>query len=90
MSYLNEDRLSPAELEFLLHYYYSPLPHPKWSGFQDLACMWVTQGILEELHTPGLWRVTDKGSAWLEMILATPVPKVSYLDPRFTYKATTE
>lgn len=70
---------SPLEIEVLLHYYYSPDPHPKHNTE-------VVSNIIHKFRNDGIFTVqvqpqlTDKGKAWLTIILNTPYPKQAFVD----------
>ena len=82
--------LSPVELEILLHYHYSPMKYRAPFGLQGwrrvmlAAC---SRGIASEEISTTLpegrtFKLTDRGERWIEMILATPMPVRSWIDPR--------
>ena len=70
---------SPLEIEVLLHYYYSPDPHPKHNteGVVNIIHKFRNHGIFTDQVQPYL---TDKGKAWLHLILNTPYPKQVFVD----------
>jgi hypothetical protein len=78
-------RNSPSNIEVMLHCYYSPEPHPRR---QAPAVQQAYRHFLEEgLIVPdgeGHFKTTPKGSAWVEMICATPYPVKQdvWFDPR--------
>lgn len=73
----------PGQLHVMLWHYFSPAPYP-----QPTRCHgeW-----LANLHAAGLidhnedfegWSATDKGRAYVEMILQVPLPVMRWVDPR--------
>jgi len=76
---------TPNDLEVLLHYYVSPTPHPRLtaSAVQESISRFLTNGILEKSDVwDSGYTVTNRGKAWLEMLLATPYPVYVWADPR--------
>lgn len=70
---------SPLEIEVLLHYYYWLDPHPKHNteGVAKIIHKFRVDGIFTDQVQPYL---TDKGKAWLHLILNTPYPKQAFVD----------
>lgn len=79
--------LTPFRLEILLHYFYSAEPHPRIKEACVLAVIdhWINQGVMQrEIYTEsaGGNRITEKGNAWVNFILDTPMPIPTWIDPR--------
>lgn len=73
------ERHSPAEIKAILHFYYSPEPY---DGFLPVN-KFVGAGILTFAEdTPAGYKLTEKGMAWVEMILSTPYPVSAWIDAR--------
>jgi len=70
---------SPVEFEVLLHYYYSPEPHPRHnsSAVSDAIHKFRNDGIFTYTVEPAL---TRKGRAWVKLILNTPYPTECFID----------
>lgn len=68
--------MSPFELRFLLHCYYSPEPFEAITNkvIGDFAEQMLTEGILLKAEEKNCYTVTEKGRVWVERILATPQP----------------
>ena len=73
--------MTPNELEILMHYYISPKPHPR---IDAPACQETTQKFMDdgifEFNGGDSYLVTEKGQAWIRMILKTPYPIPAYID----------
>lgn len=71
---MSEFRLTPLEMEMLLHFYCRPTP------FETPANADLVSQSLRRLHDAGLIdrmdfpSTTDKGRAWVERALSTPLP----------------
>lgn len=70
---------TPVEIEVLLHYYYSPVPHPSHNSpaVTDTIHKFREDGIFTKNVHPEL---TLKGRAWLKLILNTPYPTECFID----------
>jgi len=71
---------TPNDIEVLLHYYVSPVEHPRCTAPAVMATTsrYITDGILQ--HSEGSFVVTEKGAAWLKMILNVPYPTLAWID----------
>ena len=80
--------MSPSDIEVLLHYYVSPSPHPRVEApavakavvrfvHDDIFCV---TGETECIGSG--FRVTDRGEAFISMLLGTPYPEKKWVDPR--------
>ncbi len=66
-------KTSPITLEIVLHYYYSPDPYPHDSpAAKDSIQRLINDGILKSNPV----RITDKGIAWVLVLLRTPYPQL--------------
>lgn len=85
--------MTPNDLEILIHYYTSSKPHPRLSApavkasieeFLAFGILKLREDISAGTHADitklGMYRLTDKGRAWLSMILKTPYPKQVWID----------
>jgi hypothetical protein len=74
--------MTPYELEILLHYYVSPAPFARITAPAFLGAVGGLIGDdLLQLDEGG-YHVTDKGLAFVRMVLATPLPEQEWTDPR--------
>ena len=81
---------TPNDIEVLLHYYVSPEPHPRVEAdaVRQTIGRYLKEGILEEdkegtfvegTKKLNCYCVTDKGKAWLRLILSVPYPKQAWV-----------
>jgi hypothetical protein len=77
--------MTPAEIEVLLHYYYSADPSPRLHApiVQSSIKMFVFNGMLKEGGSAG-YETTSRGKALVKMLCLTPYPEreVRWIDPR--------
>lgn len=80
--------MSPLALDILVWYSTRAAAAGSFENFdmqpqQEIITYFVAQGILTpDIDVPDFYRPTDKGRAWLDMILDTPMPVQQWLDPR--------
>jgi len=83
--------MTPLALEMLLWFCTrtaeaGPFPNLKTHEPQKEIRNWMlADGIIEPwdfFSREPIYRATDKGRAWLDMILATPMPEQKWVDPR--------
>jgi len=76
--------LTPNALEILIHYFVCPDPHPRFHApaVKEAISHFLEEGILESNDSLdlGTYSLTDKGGAWLTIILQTPYPKQVWID----------
>ena len=80
-------RITPLHIEIMIQALCSPSVEPEES---EAACCFrlemETEGLIiserNEERRVLLWRATDKGKAWLDMLCKTPMPIASWSDPR--------
>lgn len=78
---------TPSDIEVLLHYNCSVIPHPRVHApaVKDAIEHYLSRGIIEvdPLRGSG-YKLTSRGEAWLHMICSTPLPKQFsvWKDPR--------
>lgn len=80
-------RNTPSSIEVILHYYYSPEPHPQWrtATVQLFLNNFIREGlIVPDSMKAGFYKTTPRGDAWVEMICHTPYPVEQnvWFDPR--------
>lgn len=80
--------MTPFEFDILLHYYVSSAPHrvelenpPIWP---ETRAWLLAEGLLE-LRSPtesgGAYRATERAKAYIEHVLATPLPVSKWVIP---------
>lgn len=75
----------PIDLDFFLHCHYACDPHPRKNApaYQEAARALFMKGLIVADHSTGNnYATTERGQKWLEMILATPLPELRWIDPR--------
>lgn len=76
--------MSPSDLEVLLHYHRTSMPHPRWDAPAVIGAIdgFLKDGIIVENQENRIktYTITDKGKAWLTMILKTPMPLTAWVD----------
>lgn len=76
---------SPLEIELLFHCYVSPERFPRIGApaVVEALLRFKVDGILQNRgpDTDLLFEVTEKGKAWIEMILSTPYPVSVWMSP---------
>lgn len=72
-------KFTPNDIEIIIHYYVSPVDHPRAAApaVQQSIKMFQDNGLLDI----GL-KITPKGMYWIEMLLSTPFPELKWIDPR--------
>lgn len=78
-------RLSPYELELLIHIYTTPLgfknsTHPVGSHLNNTLAYFITNKVIKEGDTVNGYAITPLGEAWLRSILVTPLPIKQYVN----------
>ena len=85
--------ITPFELKILLHIYAIADVLPEWDIplTRDTVAVFLQDGIIK---TPRVWSadhaeippqqfsLSERGNAWVEMILSTPYPVHRWADPR--------
>jgi hypothetical protein len=67
--------MSPFHLEILMHYLVSPAPfRTDNQTFREYRQYWIETGCIEAGKSSGEYCVTDKGRAWMDKALSTPMP----------------
>lgn len=79
-------RWAPGQIDLLIHCYATVAAYPYLGApaTTDWINQFLEEGILVPDTRPHVYRVTDKGTAWLFMMLSTPYPeqKSIWFDPR--------
>ena len=70
--------MTPNDLDVLIHYATLLGPHPRVEApaVQDAITRFIEDGIMID------YKITEKGNAWLRLILSTPYPVNQWCDPR--------
>jgi len=73
-------KMTPCMLEVFLHYYVSPAPHERFSApaVQESICFFLNNGLFEHRDS-NIYGVTEKGKAWIDAVLATPLPIAKWI-----------
>jgi len=75
--------MTPNCLTILIHYYVCPEPHPRIGAMacQKTVKIFIDDGIFEVVaDRKDMYVVTEKGRAWIRMILKTPYPIPAYIN----------
>lgn len=80
---------TPAQLRYLLHFYVttSPFPDPERASqhFAESMALFSHHGIVTR-HNGGKldreYSLTELGNAFIQMLIATPLPQRQFVDPR--------
>jgi hypothetical protein len=76
-------KISPNDLEILIHYNSNPItPFPRTGApaVDDAIDRFIDNEIIRSTARQSCYKLTSKGRAWLQCILATPFPKKVWLD----------
>jgi hypothetical protein len=76
--------MTPNDLDILIHYYVCPDIHERYyaPAVMESCREFVQSGIFVSSGEDGIFSVTEKGRAWMELILNTPMPILKWIDPR--------
>jgi hypothetical protein len=75
--------MSPLDLEVLIHYHCNPYQHHRHDSpcVADATKTFFMDGIIDKSNKTGSgYTTTEKGRAWLAMILKTPYPTQCWVD----------
>jgi hypothetical protein len=77
--------MTPNHIEIFIHYFVSPsdVAHPRRGSPAVFEAIWDLRnaGILDPIDEDlDMYRVTDKGRAWMAMLLGTPMPQLVWVD----------
>lgn len=72
---------TPNDIDVMLHYYVSPAKHPREEApaVREATAKFVRDGLLEP-QEEGHYSATDRGQAWVEMLLRVPFPRKAWVD----------
>jgi hypothetical protein len=73
---------SAHDIEVLLHHanVVGDWPRGRTPAYCDTVNKLMNGGLIDRVDFPA---VTEKGHAFIGMLLATPIPEARYIDPRF-------
>ena len=74
---------SPSDIEVLIHYFVSPTIHPRIDAgaVKSTINTFLKDGIfVSDTTNSNYYQVTEKGRAWLKVIVNTPYPKAIWVD----------
>jgi len=76
--------MSPSDLEVLIHYHCFPLKHPRCNAPAVIQAikMFLRDEIIKECENDSGYTTTEKGRAWVKMILSTPYPTQQWVDDK--------
>lgn len=74
---------SPSNLELLLHCYYSPERHERFTApaIQDGIVMLLHAGMIEPGDAPDTFGATEKGKAFVRHLMTIPFPEMAWVVP---------
>lgn len=77
---------SPCSIEVMLHFSYSPDPHPHAEApdVAEAIVRFMNEGLLKKrLGSDFGLRLepTERGRAWVRMICSTPMPVMKWVNP---------
>ena len=73
--------MTPNDIEILIHCYVCPRPHPRASapGVVETLNEFVFLGLVEKYGNT-MYRTTDRGKAYMEMLCTLPLPVQKWVD----------
>lgn len=76
--------MNTLAIEVILHCYYSPRPVPNYETrvVKETVSKFLDAGLIQSSDEFGVYIVTPRGRAWVEMLLDTPYPTCQWVDPR--------
>lgn len=74
--------MSPANIRTLLHIYYVGEPLPDTTIAREGVLSFMSLGLISKAETPSGYETTERGNAFVRMLIATPLPVVTYVDPQ--------
>lgn len=75
--------MSPSDLEVLIHYHRCPAQHPRYDApavIEATKKFLMDEIIKVDYGNESGYSTTEKGRAWLSMILKTPYPVQFWVD----------
>jgi hypothetical protein len=79
-----ELKMTPNDIEVLLHCHCSLEPHPRnhAPAVEAALGMFIRQGIIECGSKKDTFNVTERGAVLVQMLCDTPFPITNWTDPR--------
>lgn len=76
--------MSPLEVEMILHYYAASEPYPNEDcpAQQEAIARFEKHDLITKDDESGLYKTTERGEKYVDMLCSTPWPVVRYVDPR--------
>lgn len=81
--------MTPLALEMLIWFHTrpreaGPFPHIDYPPQTEIVTRFCQNDLVKpyDIERDGTYRTTERGAAWLELILQTPYPKQLWVDPR--------
>ena len=78
-------RLTPNDIEVLIHCHCHPEPHPRLNApaVSDAIQRFLRQGLIETVEdSNNTWATTERGRVLIDMLCETPLPEQRWFDPR--------
>ena len=75
--------MTAGTMHVLLWHYFSPEPYPVPTKIHNDIIADLTNDNLLYLDEAGILRPTERGFAYVEMLLTTPLPQQRWVDARF-------
>lgn len=75
--------MTPNDLEIILHCHTCALPHPRLhaAAVREAIEKFLADGLIERTtDQEEIYRTTERGVAWVTMLLVTPYPKRAWID----------
>ncbi len=72
--------MSPLEINFLLHCYYSPEPHERIDApaMGSVVTNLIAEGLIVA-NGKDIWKTTDRGNAHVEQLCNLPFPRLEWI-----------
>lgn len=79
---------TPNDIEVMIHYYGSRSVHPRIDApaVREVTTRFLAAGLIEHTDQQDVYRATEGGTLWIEMLCATPYPEHRWIDPRTAEK----
>jgi hypothetical protein len=75
---------SPSDIEVILHYNVSSLPHPRFdaAAVHEAVVKFISAGLMTINQSSGSgYAVTQRGQAFVHMLCSTPYPESAWVHP---------
>jgi hypothetical protein len=75
--------VTPNLIEVMIHCYVSPEPHPRYDtpAVSGAIRILLEHSLVQpKVGCANVFMATSRGTAWIEMLLATPLPHLAWVD----------